>query len=88
MYTSAHTHTNLVADGGMCHTCTHHTLTVSLLLTQTHFEHVRTDSADTDAHKHRLSGDTPPPSTVDGKLDPQCPEAKRHKDRERDQWTQ
>lgn len=44
----------LQMEGGR-HTCTHHTLTVSLLLTQTHFGHVQTDSADT------LFGDTPPP---------------------------
>ncbi len=58
--THPHTHTNLVADGGRHHTCTHHTLTVSPLLTQTHFEHVQTDGADTDVHMHTLSGDTPP----------------------------
>lgn len=88
-YTS--THINLLADGGRRHTCTHHTLTVSFLLTQTHFEHVQTDGADTDC-MHTLSGDNPPiphPNpTVDGKLDPPCPEAERQKDRERDQWTQ
>ncbi len=53
--------TNLVADGGRLHTCTRHTLTVSPLLTQTHFEHVQTHSANTDAHMHALSGDTPHP---------------------------
>jgi len=62
-----HPHTNkqtwLRMEGGA-----HHTLTVSsLLLTQTHFEHVPTDSADGDVGMHTLSGDRP---TVDGKLDP------------------
>lgn len=53
-----HTHTqNLVADGGRRHTCTHHTLTVSFLLTQTHFEPVQTDGA----HTCTRSPGTPPP---------------------------
>lgn len=86
VYTSARIHTNLVADGGRRHTCTHHTLTVSFLLTQTHFEPVQTDGARTDVHMHALSGDTTP--TLVGKLDPRCPEAERQKDRRRDQWTQ
>lgn len=42
-------HTNLVA-GGRRHTCIYHTLTVSLLLTQTLFEHVQTDRTYIDAH--------------------------------------
>lgn len=54
-------HTKLVADGGRLHTCTRHTFTVSLLLTQIHFEHVQADSANTDVHMHTLSGDTRPP---------------------------
>lgn len=42
--------------------CTQHTLTVSVLLTQTCFEHVRTNSTNTSLHKHMLSDDaTPPP---------------------------
>lgn len=82
-------HTDLVADGGRHHTCTHHTLTVSFLLTQTQFEHVQT----VHTHAHTLQGHYHPPTslplpTVDSKLDPQCPEAKRQKDREKDQWAQ
>lgn len=67
-------HTNLVADGGRYHMCTHHTLNVSFLLAQTHIEHC----ADTDIHMHTLSGDTLP--AVDSKLDLQCPEAERPKE--------
>lgn len=69
-----HAHTNLVADGGRCHTCTHHTLTVSLVLTQTRFEHVQTDKyRRTQAHTLQWQPPTPP---VDGKLDPQVPEGR------------
>lgn len=69
-----HAHTNLVADGGRCHTCTHHTLTVSLVLTQTRFEHVQTDKyRRTQAHTLQWQPPTPP---VDDKLDPQVPEGR------------
>lgn len=81
VYTSAHIHTNFVADGGRCHTCTHHTLTVSFLLSQTHFEPVQTDGARTDVHMHALSGDTTP--TLVGKLDPLCPEAETERQKKR-----
>lgn len=81
VYTSAHIHTNFVADGGRCHTCTHHTLTVSFLLSQTHFEPVQTDGARTDVHMHALSGDTTP--TLVGKLDPRCPEAETDRQKKR-----
>lgn len=74
-------HTNLVADGRKHHTCAHHTLTVSFLLTQTCFEPVQTDCAHTSIHRHTLSGDTTP--TLVGKLDPQCPEALTERHRKR-----
>lgn len=77
-------HTNLVADGRKQHTCAHHTLTVSFLLTQTHFESVQTGYAHTSVHRRTLSGDTTP--TFVCKLDPQCPRHWRE-DIERDQWT-
>lgn len=85
--THLHTHKlGLQMEGGTIHTHTHHTLTVSLLLTQTHFEHVQTDRQC--RRTHSLATPPPPTPTVASKLDPTCPRAERQKDIERDQWTQ
>lgn len=87
-----HIHANLVADGRRRRTCTHHTLTVSFVLTQTRFDSFCRQTVHTQqrtctrTHSQGDTTTTTPPLV--GKPDPRCPEAERLKDGERDQWTQ